>query len=87
MSISSLSSSSTVWHTITNSSTYVCKHFKLIFGAFATLFNTCLDKIITTDSLRSHNPVKSVHFIQFLPIMLNAFAFLLFFQEIIVSVL
>ena len=73
MSIRSLSSSSTVQHTINNSSTYVYKHFEFIFVAFATLFNTHFDKIITTNSPKSHNPVKNVQFCQlcwqFLPIM------------------
>ena len=88
MNISSLSSSSTARHTISNSSMYVYKHFELIFAAFATLCNTCFNKIITTNSLKYHNPVKSVHFTQILlivltifayytGIMLNAFAFLL----------
>ena len=58
MSISSLSSSSVVQYTIKISSTYVYKHFELIFVAFATLFNTHYDKIITTDSPKPHNPVK-----------------------------
>ena len=88
MSISSVSSSSTVQHTINNSSIYLYENFEFIFVAFATLFNTHFDKIIATDSPKSHNPVKSVHFIQILSIvlaifayyagiMLNAFAFLL----------
>ena len=51
-----------------------------IFVAFATLFNTRFDKIFTTDSPKSHNPVKSVHFIQlnfayYAGIMLIVFAF------------
>ena len=44
--ISSLSSSSTVQHTIINSSKDVFKHCEFIFFAFATLFNTYFDKII-----------------------------------------
>ena len=58
-----------------------------MFVAFATLFNTCFDKIdvITIDSPKFHNTVKSVHFVQILManfaysagIMLNAFALLL----------
>ena len=75
MSISSLSSSSKVQYAINNSSTHVYKHFELIFVAFATLFNTRFDKIITTDSPKSHNPVKSVHFIHILPIMLAIVAY------------
>ena len=89
MSISSLSSPSTGQHTINNSCMYVYKHFKFIFIAFATLFNTSFDKITTTNSSKSHNPVISVHFMQILSnvlanfayyacIMLNAFAFLLY---------
>ena len=35
-----------------------------MFVAFATLFITRFDKIITADSPDSHNLVKSVHFIQ-----------------------
>ena len=46
MSISSLSSSSTVQHTINNSSKDVYEHFEFIFVAFATSFNTYFDKII-----------------------------------------
>ena len=44
MSISSLSISSIVQHTIDNSSTYVYKHFEFIFAAFATLINAYLTK-------------------------------------------
>ena len=66
MSISRLSSFSTIQHTINNSSTYVYKHFEFTFVAFETFFNTHFDKIITTDSSKSHNPMKSVHFIQIL---------------------
>ena len=49
--ISSLSSFSTVQHTINNSSMYVYKHFKFIFVAFVTLVNihNYFDNIITTD--------------------------------------
>ena len=46
MSISSLSSSSTVQHTINNSSTHVYEHFEFIFVAFVTLVNTYFDKKI-----------------------------------------
>ena len=46
MSISSLSSSSTVQHTINNSSTYVYEHFEFIFVAFSTLINIYFYKII-----------------------------------------
>ena len=68
---------------------YVYEHFEFIFVAFATLVNTYFDKIIAKDSPKSHNPVKSMHFIQILSIvleiiayyatgiMLSAFAFLL----------
>ena len=83
MSISSLSSSSTVQHTINYSSkdVYEHVHFEIIFVAFATLFNTYIyiyiyiDKIITTDSPKSHNPVKSVHFIQIVSIVLAIVAY------------
>ena len=34
---------------------HVYKHFEFIFVAFATLFSTHFDKIITTDSPKSHN--------------------------------
>ena len=67
----SLSNSSTVQHTINNSSTYVYKHFEFIFVAFATYLNAYFDKIITTDSPKSHNPVKNVHFPQTLSIVLE----------------
>ena len=88
MSISSLPRSSTLQHTINKLSTYVYKHFEFIFIAFATLVNAYFDKITTIDSPKSHNPVKIMHFIQILSIllaifnyyadiMLNAFAFLL----------
>ena len=88
MSINSLSSSSTVQHAINNSSMYVYECFEFIFVVFVTLVNTYFDKIIATDSPKSHNPVKNVLFIQILSmvmanvayyagIMLNAFAFLL----------
>ena len=53
MSISSLSSSTTVWHTINNSSMYVYKHLELIFVVCATLFNTRF----TTDLSKSHIPI------------------------------
>ena len=46
MSIGSLSSSSTVQCTINHSSKDVYKHFEFIFVAFATSFNTKIDKII-----------------------------------------
>ena len=64
MSVSCLSRSSMVLYIINNSSMYVYKHFELIFVVFTTLFTTYFDKIITTDLPKSHNPVKSVHFIQ-----------------------
>ena len=81
-----LYSSSSVQYTISNSSAYVYEHFKFMFVAFATLVNAYFDNIITTVSPKSHNPVKSVHVIQILSIvlaivtyyvgiMLNAFAF------------
>ena len=70
MSISSLSSSSAVQHTINNSSTCVYEHFEVIIVTFATLVNIPFDKIITTHSPKSHNPVKSEYFIQILSIML-----------------
>ena len=59
MSIRSVSHSSTVQHIINNSSTYVYWHFQFIFAAFATVVNACFDKIITTDSPKPHNPVKT----------------------------
>ena len=46
VSICSLSSSSTVQHTINDSSKDVYEYFEFIFVAFATLFNTYFDKII-----------------------------------------
>ena len=46
MSISSLSSSSTVQHTINDSCKDVYEYFEFISVAFATLFNTQFDKII-----------------------------------------
>ena len=57
MSVCSLSSFSGVQHTINNSSTYVYEHFEVIIVTFATLVNTHFDKIITTHSPKSHNPV------------------------------
>ena len=54
---------------------YVYKHFELIFVVFTTLFTTYFDKIITTDLPKSHNPVKSVHFIQILSIVLANFTY------------
>ena len=75
MSISSLSSSFTIQHTINNSSTYVYEHFEFIFAAFATLVDTYFNKIITTDSPKSHNPLKSVYFIQVLSIVLAIVAY------------
>ena len=88
MIINSLSSSSTVQHIISNSFTYVHKQFEFISIAFTTLVNAYFGKIITTDSPKSHNPVKNMYFIQILSIvlailayyagiMLNAFVFLL----------
>ena len=61
------------------------KHFEFIFGTFATLVNAYFHKIIITDSPKSHNPVKNMHFLSivlavfayYAGIMLNAFAFLL----------
>ena len=57
MTISSLPSSSSVQHTINNSSTYVhvYKHFEFIFVAFATLANTYFYKLFTTVSPKSEN--------------------------------
>ena len=75
MSLSSLFSSSTVQHIINNLSMYVYKHFKFIFVSLVTLFNTHFDKMITTDSLKSHNPVKSVHCTQILSVVLAIFAY------------
>ena len=49
---------------------YIYKHFEFIFVAFATMVNTYFDKIITTDLPKSHNPVISVHYINFI----NCFA-------------
>ena len=46
------------------------KHLEIIFAAFATLVNDFFDKIITTNSPKSHNPVKIICILQFLPIML-----------------
>ena len=74
-SISSLSSSSTVQYTINNLSIYLYQHFEFIFVTFATLVNAYFDKIITTDSPKSNNPVKSVHFTQILSIVLATFAY------------
>ena len=54
---------------------YVYKHFKFIFVSLVTLFNTHFEKMITTDSLKSHNPVKSVHCTQILSIVLAIFAY------------
>ena len=54
---------------------YVYKHFELIFVVFTTLFTTYFDKIITTDLPKSHNPVKSVHFIQILSTVLANFTY------------
>ena len=87
-SISCFSSSPAVQYTIKISSMYVYKHFEFIFVEFATLFNTHYDKIITTDSPKPHYPVKKVHVIQIVSIvlamvvyyagiMLNDFTFLL----------
>ena len=67
---------------------HVCKHFEFILVAFATLVNAYSDKIITTNSPKSHNSEKNMHSIQSLSIvlvpfaynaviMLNAYAFLL----------
>ena len=42
------------------------------------------DKIIAIDSLKSHNPVKSVHFIQILSIVL---AFIAFYAGIMLNAL
>ena len=89
MSISSISSPSTVQHTINNSLMYVNKHFEFIFVAFGTLINAYLDEIITTNTPKSHDPVKNMYFIQIVSIvlailayyagiMLNAYAFLLY---------
>ena len=61
MSISSHSSSSTVQHTINNSSIYVYN------------INT-LNSFLLHLQPKSHNPVKSVLFIQFLSIVLAIFA-------------
>ena len=72
VSISSLSSSSIVQHTINNSSKDVYEHFELIFVAFATLFKT---QSFTTNSSKPHNPVKIVHFRQIVPIMLAIVAY------------
>ena len=60
----------------------------LLHLQITTLVNAYFGKIVTTDSPKSHNPVKNVHFIQILSIvlaivayyagiMLIAFAFLL----------
>ena len=76
---------------INNSSAYyVYKHW-IYFYCICTLFNKHFDKIITTDSPKSHNPVKSVHFIQLywhfclLRIMLIAFAFLFNMLQIMLA--
>ena len=63
---------------------YVYKHCEFIFVVFATLVNAYFGKIITTDSPKSHNPVKIMHFrkvcqscCKFLPIMLALYSLLL----------
>ena len=67
---------------------YVHKQFEFIFVAFITLVNTYFGKIITTDSPKSHNPVKNMYSIPifsivqaivayYVGIMLIAIAFLL----------
>ena len=38
----------------------VYKHVEIILFAFATLVNAHFDKIVTTDSPKSHNPVKNM---------------------------
>ena len=75
VSICSLSSSSTVQHTINNSSKDVYEHFELIFVAFETLFNTYFDKSFTKNSPKPHNPVKSVLIIQIVSIVLAIVAY------------
>ena len=76
MSISSLSSSSAVQHTINISSMDVYEHFEFIFVAFLQLYSVhILTKSFTTDSPKSHNPVKSVHFIQIVSIVLAVVAY------------
>ena len=78
MSISCLSSSFTVQHTINNSPTYLYEHFEFIFATFATLVDTYFGKVITTDSPKCHNPLKSVYLCwQYLPIMLALCSMLL----------
>ena len=64
-----------VQHTINNSSMYVYECFEFIFVAFVTLVNMYYNKIITTDSPKSHNPVKNVHFIQIVSVMLAIVAY------------
>ena len=54
---------------------WVQSHFELIFVAFATLFNTYFDKSFTKNSPKSHNPVKSVLFIQIVSIVLAIVAY------------
>ena len=63
---------------------YVHKQFEFIFVAFTTLVNGYFDKIIATDSPKSHNPMKNMHFIPIfsivqalLPIMLALCSILL----------
>ena len=41
---------------------------------FSTLVNTYFDKIITANSPKSHNAVKSIHFIQIMSIVLAIIA-------------
>ena len=47
-----------------------------LFVAFTNLHNSNFEKIITTDSPKSHNPMKRVvHFIQILSIVLAVVAY------------
>ena len=85
MNINSLSSSSTVQHTINNSSSYISINTlnSLFFVAFATLINAYFDKIITADSPKSHQVLilwkfcNSLIVLAILPIMLALCSLLL----------
>ena len=60
-------------HTAIHIHSYMYQHFEF-------LFVTQFDKVITTDSLKSHNSVQSMYFMQvcwhFVPIMLALFSML-----------
>ena len=63
------------------SSTHLAIHIhSYMYQHFEFLFVTQFDKVITTDSLKSHNPVQSMYIMQvcwhFVPIMLTLFSML-----------